>query len=902
MKFKLLLFLLFITPHLRGQDGSVQSIQNEVKVSNQIAESLYGSQRCMQSFYERLLYYQQKNSLSINYNNANCIKQPSFTDASLQKSKELIRMNYLYQQLYEINNTIVAEIRLESYKSDRGAGLFRKTEKMELTIDSIREIRNSFKEKVYKGIKTTSTSPITKAYYLMVETAAHEEKILKHLEEKYYSEQSESLNEDLIITSYLETEDLIENLKKIKNLNHPTGYHFKAFIESVERIQKLKKRTVDLNGFEEKKNTEYIQKFYQSFINSFNNDLLSSHQNYIQSITGGKNSFIQYPKYIPSLWLKVKELSREFEPFYYRPNKDITFTDPPLKPHLIDNQTFHLLNNIVLSLNQRTFSIYRTDRSLRQFTSSLERLKAQSPESQKNYSVHFRYEVELPEIDFAFIKDQSKKLLPEYQTTIIAAFTDLQEMMYEYEWTCEYLKQYFENKEFLEKGFSDVDKKLERLHDLSILFEKNKISLYRYIESLYNSYKHGNVANPWVKTYESLTEAIKNTSSVVDSLHKQYYLQKTSSIDTTTMGELRKNLIVKQSNNMQGIKKLGRTHGHCPYTPYENIPDKMERILLQSKQTDKNISEGKYSKYKEIEHQYNEIVSDYNKYVYLGLGEVETAKNDPNRPVFLLSQLTKFSPTIPDQPNPITRNQEIQPLIKEQELNPPKDDLPVEEIKEPRKKKKDDSQIAIIRDTIYIEHYRTDTIYLNESDEDFTSFENAAYNNLVFLLDISGSMNHPEKLPVLKESILYLTSLMREEDEISIILYSGKAKAILKPTPATHQDEIEKIIKNLAASGKTNFNAGLKLAYKVADENYKRGGNNRLILATDGEIRMGENAFNLAENFSKEDIQISVLLFGGKNSENLKKLAQKGKGNYISISKHTIKQQLIREAKSKRIR
>ncbi|MDH5599334.1 MAG: hypothetical protein OEY34_09420, partial [Cyclobacteriaceae bacterium] len=65
MKFKLLLFLLFITPHLRGQDGSVQSIQNEVKVSNQIAESLYGSQRCMQSFYERLLYYQQKNSLSI---------------------------------------------------------------------------------------------------------------------------------------------------------------------------------------------------------------------------------------------------------------------------------------------------------------------------------------------------------------------------------------------------------------------------------------------------------------------------------------------------------------------------------------------------------------------------------------------------------------------------------------------------------------------------------------------------------------------------------------------------------------------------------------------------------------------------------------------------------------------
>jgi Mg-chelatase subunit ChlD len=173
---------------------------------------------------------------------------------------------------------------------------------------------------------------------------------------------------------------------------------------------------------------------------------------------------------------------------------------------------------------------------------------------------------------------------------------------------------------------------------------------------------------------------------------------------------------------------------------------------------------------------------------------------------------------------------------------------------------------------------------------------------MILLLDVSGSMNQPEKLPLLKKSMLDMLSMMRTEDKISIIAFSGKPKVLLKSISFKEEEKIKKAVEDLSSAGKTDGNAGLKLAYKVANENYIRGGNNRIILATDGEFALSDETYQLIETFSKEDIFLSVFNFGKGmgSSKNLEKLAAAGKGNYESISKENVELKLIREAKAKR--
>jgi Mg-chelatase subunit ChlD len=206
----------------------------------------------------------------------------------------------------------------------------------------------------------------------------------------------------------------------------------------------------------------------------------------------------------------------------------------------------------------------------------------------------------------------------------------------------------------------------------------------------------------------------------------------------------------------------------------------------------------------------------------------------------------------------------------------------------------------IKHDTVFIE--KRDTIYLTEPNEELRSMEGYATNNLVLLLDVSGSMNQPEKLPLLKKSVLDMLSMMRQEDRITIIAFSGKPKVLLKNTSFKEEEKIKKAITDLSSSGKTDGNSGLKLAYRVADESYIRAGNNRIVLATDGEFALNKETSALIEDYADKDIFLSVFNFGkgmgsSKALENLSKL---GKGNYEAISKENVDVKLIREAKAKR--
>lgn len=165
----------------------------------------------------------------------------------------------------------------------------------------------------------------------------------------------------------------------------------------------------------------------------------------------------------------------------------------------------------------------------------------------------------------------------------------------------------------------------------------------------------------------------------------------------------------------------------------------------------------------------------------------------------------------------------------------------------------------------------------------------APANNAVFLLDVSGSMNNADKLPLLKEAMKLLVGQLRTIDKISLVVYAGAAGVVLNGADGGDQESIIEAIDNLNAGGSTAGGAGINLAYSIALENFIEGGNNRVILATDGDFNVGVSTNEALEELivSKRDsgIFLSVLGFGTGNLQDAKMetLADKGNGVYYYI-------------------
>lgn len=162
-------------------------------------------------------------------------------------------------------------------------------------------------------------------------------------------------------------------------------------------------------------------------------------------------------------------------------------------------------------------------------------------------------------------------------------------------------------------------------------------------------------------------------------------------------------------------------------------------------------------------------------------------------------------------------------------------------------------------------------------------------SNLVFLIDVSGSMNVPNKLPLLKSAFGLLVNELRPQDRVAIVVYAGAAGLVLESTPGNRKEIIMNAINNLEAGGTTAGGAGLKLAYSKASENFVKGGNNRIILATDGDFNVGESSNGGMERLVEENrergIFMTVLGFGMGNikDDKMEIIADKGNGNYSYI-------------------
>lgn len=167
--------------------------------------------------------------------------------------------------------------------------------------------------------------------------------------------------------------------------------------------------------------------------------------------------------------------------------------------------------------------------------------------------------------------------------------------------------------------------------------------------------------------------------------------------------------------------------------------------------------------------------------------------------------------------------------------------------------------------------------------------ENLPAGNIVFLIDVSGSMQNEDKLPLLKQSLKLLVDQLRENDKVSLCVYAGNAGLVLPATNGLQKQTIKDAINALEAGGSTAGGEGIQLAYKTARENLIKGGNNRVILCTDGDFNVGVSSDaeleTLIEKERESGVYLTVLGFGTGNYQDAKmqKLADKGNGNHAYI-------------------
>ncbi len=166
-------------------------------------------------------------------------------------------------------------------------------------------------------------------------------------------------------------------------------------------------------------------------------------------------------------------------------------------------------------------------------------------------------------------------------------------------------------------------------------------------------------------------------------------------------------------------------------------------------------------------------------------------------------------------------------------------------------------------------------------------------SNLVFLLDISGSMGEANKLPLVKASMKMLVDQLRAEDKVAIVVYSGEVALKLPSTPGDEKQKIKDAIDELQAGGSTAGGAGIKMAYRIARENFILGGNNRIIMATDGDFNVGDSSDGdmetliTRERYSNVPITIMGYGMGNLKDSKMEILADKGNGNYAYIDNLT---------------
>ncbi|NOS91413.1 MAG: VWA domain-containing protein [Cyclobacteriaceae bacterium] len=800
----------------------------------------------LQGFYADLKQFKQKSSFRFRYfDSYNFIRQPD--ESAFKKINSGPNSNYkttalelwkLYNQCYQKNGEIIAYLRLEDYKTDieKGFGLVREMQQLQIAMGNVRD---QLATKIAtEAAAMPASNNFVKSYQLFMKAILHEEDLIRKLSRNFNEERFVGFAQEEILKSFLETDDLLKTLSAIKL---PGQNYFNNCVEGLQQIQKAKQHALDNFSNEATFDGLYANQLYDNLQNYFNNDILHFYSNFC-----AQSNLTYYPMAF-----------RQYD--FDAPLKPWTFSHLSYSPAILDSLRigkqpaalpvagFTQLNAIVHYIDECVGSMENLFMELRSEGSTWNSLR-RGKMPYKNPVLKFD-KFRIPISMHGLILKESKNLPASYRSSLINRVNDMQQIMLALQDHLIELSQYLSSGTFRGKNIDYIDTKLKTIETLYTELDSRKEILFLEVRKAYAAHPPLK-RNAWTVTASALLKATDDSRKILKQVDQRVYEQNQSPISVTAIHEDQRDLISNQLNYMKGIVRIGRYNGLCPYTPYEYIPDYLK--TLEEKVTNVPTEvEDKNKTYGDFLYMHNNIVNQYNKFAELALGENEYSTNDPMRPVYILSYIQQ----------------------------PPKyhHEIPKPEIKIEQPSKVEDATEV--------------------KDNEVISFEGYPFNNLVLLLDVSGSMNQPERLPLLKKSFQQLVRLMRTEDEVSIVIYSGTAILHLPPVSATDTVTIMQSIQTLRSEGNTNIVDGLTLAYKTANKNFIKEGNNKIILATDGDFKTAEALYKLVE---KNASKITLSVFDFSQLANpivpLQTLAEKGSGSYVKVTKENSLSALAKEA------
>ncbi len=804
----------------------------------------------LQVLYADLKEFKKHSSFAFrNYSSYNSILQPdesaynkiSGGPNSMYKTTA-IALWELYNQCYAKNGEIIAYIRLQDYKTDLEKG-FRLVREMQQLQIAMGNTRDQLANKIANEIRAMPASNNSiKAYQVLMKAILHEEELIRKLSLNFNEETFVGFAQEEILKSFLETDDVLKNLSTLKLSGEK---YFNICIGSLQQLQKNKQHALDDFTNAATFDGLYANQFYNSFLDNFNHDLLHFYAEF-----SAQANLAYYP-------IAFQQYDFDTQPKPW-PFTHLNYSPPVLDSLLISKQPaalpaagFTQLNGIVDYINHCVSSMQNLFKELNSEGSTWTRLR-EGDMPYKNPILKFdRFRISIS--TYGLILKESKHLPAPYRTSLINRVNDMQQIMLSLQDHLIELSQYMSSGTFRGKTIDYIDTTLKTIETLYTELDVRKEKLFMETRKVYASYPLQKT-NSWTVASSVLLKATDDSRKILKQVDQRVYEKNQSPISVAAIHEDQRDLIINQLKYMKGIVRIGKNNGLCPYNPYESIPNHLNTLKEEVERFPSTIKDEDII-YRDFLYIHNNIVNEYNKFAELGLGGNEYATNDPMRPMYILSYIR--------QP-PKYYHEIRKPEIKKEKLS-----------EEPE---------AIV-----------------QAPGEFISFEGYAFNNLVLLLDVSASMNKPERLPLLKKSFQQLVWFMRTEDEVSIVIYSGKAALHLPPVSASDTIKIMQSIQTLRSEGNTNIADGLALAYKTAKENFIEGGNNKIILATDGEFKTSEPLYKLAaKNASK--IMLSVFDFSQLAAplQPLQSLAEKGNGNYVKVTMENSLAALARETQKEK--
>lgn len=694
--------------------------------------------------------------------------------------------------------------------------------------------------------------------------------------------------------SILETDSRLKKMQTVSYpLKYPASSMWSNFQEGLADILESKRNALNGYNHEAQKSDQHSNQAYLNLINYYNGVLVSDHNMFIQYAQGDGYLGLMSIRYVPVYEIKqaVQQESGPIKPFQDIKTEPIVLAKQAV---VIPTQVYQALSNYIDFINETWRQTRYLQTVVSNFSTSAGYYKGLTS-FEKRGAMSFNFnDYELPLAEYQKTINESKALPPAVIKTLSAEAEVLLNILKEMDDQCKMLEIEVTEKRYEQDRLEHVYRILERLQILIATWDDRKENLYNDVRMVYDAYAPPPKTKSWYMSGNALYELSRLDHRALFTAKAHYRGNTITAISTDAIDAKVRDVIAHEYENMKGIQKLGRYNGLCPYTPYEELPEASKSLSDLVKKLAPVSNSSRYNHpYYHMVYQYNMVADHYNKFCELSKDVLllKTIKQpewfemkSAESPTAGTSSTMAGTPTAQESIAEMTIAATSQSTVQPTAVNPPIS-----------------TQEQLIKhDTIVI--IKRDTVYLREDDDNLRSMEGYATNNLILVLDISGSMNAAEKLPILKKSILDLLSMMRAEDQVGIVVFSDKPKVLLAPVSFKDEARIKGAIDKLKSSGKTDGNAALKLAYKVADENYIRGGNNRILLATDGEFALNEETAKLIETFATQDIFLTVFNFGKGmgSSKALERLATMGNGNYQSISKDNVELNLIREVKAKK--